>query len=51
MPKVPPRGSTASAHFNVALLMKQINMDQAEIKEHIEMALNVGMDSNVSTVH
>ena len=43
--------STASAHFNVALLMKQINMDQAEIKEHMEMALNLGMDSNVSTVH
>jgi tetratricopeptide (TPR) repeat protein len=40
---------TATAHFNLAVLMMEQNMNLAEIKEHMEIALNLGMDLNVSS--
>ncbi len=44
-----PSDSTSTAHFNLAILMMNKNMDSEEIKGHVEMALNLGLDLNVSS--
>jgi len=42
--EIPQSESSAEAHYFLAIVMKEQNMDTAEIEQHMEIALNMGKE-------